>query len=222
MLLRGYPRRFRSTYEESIVEAFTLELQRARSTGSWAAVAGFWTLMIVDLLSGVTMTRGSDAWRRLRYSARLIRGSTGFTAATSTLVVIPVWAWSRFASYHGVNAGTATLTFCVSALHALVIWVLSRTTALSYTLWGARSGKAPGVAYISIRRARIVADFARASAAMFLVAAVTQAKGTQRYDALGSRVPPIQYWLVLSLTLAAIVGVYFSVDRLLRLRLPAQ
>ena len=218
----GYTRRFRGRYEEAIVDAFALELARVRALGSRSALAAFWALMTIDLVAGVIMTRGRDIYRRLAHDARVIRRSTGFTAALATLVIIPVWAWSRFATYATYTAAYAsavTLTFCVSALHAIVMWALARGVGAWYAV---RRAHGRPLRYVTIRRASIVARVAEISAAAFIVAAITEARRNQHHAALidpGISLPhTLGYWFFLAATLAAIVGLYFALGSWLRVR----
>jgi hypothetical protein len=227
-LLRGYPRRFRAAYEDAIVEAFCLELERVRRRSSAVALAAFWVFMGADLVSGVAMTQRWEAWRRIAYSARLLRGSTGFTAAAATLAMVSVWAWSRFATYvmHATYATgrtrDATLTFAVAALHALLIWGLACVVA---ALCARRVARSPasgpaigGKRYTSVRRARLVARLASISAAAFAVATLSEARRGRFQNALVNPAISPVYWIALALTLLGIVGMYFAIGGWLHLR----
>lgn len=216
-LARAYPRRFRASYEEAIVETFALELERVRSRSSAVRLAVFWSFMAADLFAAVTMTRSADAWRRMRYRARLLGGSTGFTAAAATLGIIPVWAWSRFATY-GPGPGharDATLTFSVSVLHAVVIWMIARVVEMSY-LRGLPVRRL--MRYATVRRARVVARLAKISAAVFIVAGLSEARRGQLHDMLVGPAASLGYWVGLGATLAALLGVYFAIGSWVHLR----
>jgi hypothetical protein len=216
LLMQGYPRRFRAIYEDAIVDTVALELERARERHSPRALLGFWTFMLVDLVAGVATTRAWDAWRRLAHDARLVRGSTGFTAALATLAVIPVWAWTRFATSTPGHAPDATDVFCVAAMHAIVMWALAHVAGSFYVGAPARRRR---VRYTTLRRARLVARVAKMWATVFVAAAISTARRRPAHTALLSPNTSLAYWLFLALTLAATVCVYFAADGWLRVGL---
>jgi hypothetical protein len=216
LLMRGYPRRFRAIYEEAIVDAVALELERARERRSPRALLEFWAFMLLDLVAGVAMMRAWDAWRRLAHDARLVRGSTGFTAALATLAVIPVWALSRFATSTPGHGPDATVTFCVAALHAIVMWALAHVAGSFYVGAPARCRR---VRYTTVRRARLVARIAKMSATIFVIAAISTARRWPAHEALLSPNTSLADWFFLASTLAAIVCLYFAVDGWLRVEL---
>jgi hypothetical protein len=215
LLMLGYPRRFRAIYEEAIVDTVALELERVRERRSPRALLGFWAFMLLDLVAGVATTRAWDAWRRLAHDARLIRGSTGFTAALATLGIIPLWAWSRFATSTPGHAPDATVSFCVAALHAIVMWALAHVAGSFYVV------APPGcrrVRYATVRRARLVARVAKRSATVFVGAAISTARRWPAHKALLSPNTSLANWFFLALTLAATVCLYFALDGWLRVR----
>jgi hypothetical protein len=217
-LMRGYPRRFRAAYEDAIVDAFRLELEHTRRRSSAASIVMFWLFMGADLALGVAIMRAREGWGRLTYGARLLRGSTGFTAAVAMLAITPVWAWSRFATLAPGRAGSSTLTFAVSALNALLIWALARGAAVLCTRVVRRRRAVGGLRYTSVRRARLVARLAKISAAAFAVATLTDGRRGRVRDALvNSATPPI-YWAMLALTLLGVVALYFAAGSWLHLR----
>lgn len=217
LLMRGYPRRFRAIYEDAIVDAFASERELVYLRRSLRAVVAFWAFMLSDAVAGVVATRARDAWRRIAHGARLIRGSTGFTAALATLAIVPIWAWSRFVSRADGDAGGATIVFCVSATQAFVTWAFAR---LAIAWLSARRNRAPRVRskkYASVRRARLVARMAKTSAVTFVVAAAVEGRRAHLHDVVSVAVSPV-YWLLLAATLAAVLAVYFCADGWLRVR----
>jgi hypothetical protein len=217
VLIRAYPERFRTRYGQAILDAFVSELDAVRSRSSASALIAFWTFMITDGLVGIVATRGSDARRRISHSAKVLRASTGFLAALTTLAVMPIWAWSRFATHSAGHADQTTLVFCVSALHAIVIWVLANSAAGI----DVRGRRITAIRYITVRRARIVARVARASTFVFLVAAIAEARRGRVERIPVDPTISIGYWLMLSLTFAGLIAIYFAMGKLLGpLRVP--
>ena len=211
-LVRAYPRRFRARYEEAVVEAFALELANVQRDGSRRALAAFWMFMIVDLVASVGTTRAWDAWRRLAYSARLIRESSGFSAAFATLFIVPAWAWSRFATNDGTQTRAVALSFCVSAVAAAVSWAVSRCVGVSYADRRIRSRR---VRYASVRRARLLATFAKMSLTTFVVAAATELRHVRASEVFVNQAVSLVFWISLAAALTTLIVLYFALDEVL-------
>jgi len=211
-LVGAYPRSFRARYEEAVVAAFALELARAQRRGSRRALAAFWTFMLVDLVASLGMTHLSAARRRLGYGARLIRESSGFTAALATLIIVPVWAWSRFATDDGTHTRAVALSFCVSAVAAAVSWAVSRMICVSYGVRRVRSW----VHYASVRRARVLAAFAKVSLTTLVVASATELRHGRVSEVFVNQAVSFAFWASLVAALTALIALYFALDKLLQ------
>jgi len=211
-LVGAYPRCFRARYEEAVVAAFALELARVQGARSRRAFAAFWTFMLVDLVASVGMAHLGAARRRLAHAARLMRESSGFTAAFATLVIVPVWAWSRFTTDDGTHTRAVALSFCVSAVAAAVSWAVARLICASYEVVRVRSW----VRYASVRRARILAGFAKMSLMTFLVASATELRHGRASEVFGDQAVSFAFWASLAAALTALIGLSFALDLLLQ------
>jgi hypothetical protein len=211
-LMRAYPRRFRARYGHAVAEAFALELARVRSTGSRRDLIWFWVFMLADLVASVAATRLWDMWRRVSYATGLVRGSSGFSAAFTTLIVIPVWAWSRFATDDGTHTRTVALSFCVSAVAASVSLAVSRLVSVSYNVRRIRS---PRFRYASVRRAKLLAVFAKTSLGTFAAASAAELRRVRASEVFVNQAVSGAFWVSLAAALGALIVLYFALDALL-------
>jgi hypothetical protein len=212
-LVRAYPRRFRLRYEHAIVEAFALELARVRGAASGRAVTWFWVLMLVDLVASVTMTRVWDAWRQLGYSARLICASSGFSAAFAMLIVIPVWALSRYVTDDGTHARMVALSFCVAAVAATVSWALSWLVRMSCGLRRIRGQRVP---YASVRRARVLGVVSKILLTTFVAALGAELRRVRASEVFVNQAVSVAFWVSLAAALGALIVSYFALEPLLK------
>jgi len=208
----AYPWRFRSRYEEAVVAAFALELERVQGSRSRRALAAFWAFMLVDLVASVGLAHLWATRRRLAYAARLIHESSGFMAAFGTLIIVSVWAWSRFATDDGTHTRAVALSFCVSAVAAAVSWAVSRLICVSYGVRRLRSL----VHYASVRRARVLAGFAKVSLTTLVVASAIELRHQRASDVFINQAVSFTFWAGLAVALTALIGLHFALDKLLQ------
>jgi hypothetical protein len=214
LLLSLLPRRFRERYADELREALELEILRVRATGSTTTMVGLYLLFFEDAMSTIVREWINVGRRRGGYAVRLLRESPAFIAAMATLSLIFCWAWARLVG-SGADDTNLALIFAVAALESFSVWLFAMIVSMSYRL---ARGPIRGPRYLSVRRARLIREFAKRSIAVFIGAFAISMRRVGAEASFAGSGATVWYWIALFATNVGVLCVYVVAAGPLRLR----